>query len=228
MDTLKILLAATVALLLGALAVSYKDGSTSKTAVKEELAAMEQKLERLRLEQDGLARERELQMLRDAANKAAAVAPVAPPAPLQTADMAAMQDQIAKLEAEKAAADAKTAKAERKADTYNEEAAFVGGQMLEHRDNELRRARLIKDAMPIGRVKEWVEDPQNGSFAVIEVLMAENVQEETVLCVRRNTGILGKVKVGQISIEGAIGSPTTAFSELKPQPGDDLIMDPTE
>jgi hypothetical protein len=85
---------------------------------------------------------------------------------------------------------------------------------------------MIRDAMLIGRVKEWVEDPQLGGFATIEIVMPENVQQETILCVRRNSGILGRLKVGEISIEGAIATPMGTFPEAKPQPGDELILDP--
>jgi len=46
--------------------------------------------------------------------------------------------------------------------------------------------------------------------------------------VRRNTGILGKVKITSVSIEGAIANAVSSFPGLKPQAGDDLILDPME
>ncbi len=219
MDTLKILLGATVALLIGALAVAYKDGPAEKSASKDEVAELKQQIQQLQIEQDRLETERQRRILEEANAKAAADQPAATTAPAPAAELAAMQEQIAKLEAEKA-------KAEKNAETANNEAAFVGGHVLEQRDNEGRRARMIKDALLIGRVKEWVEDAQFGGFATIEILMPENVQQETILCVRRNTGILGKLKVGEMSIEGAIATPVGAFPEASPQPGDELILDP--
>jgi hypothetical protein len=217
MDTLKILLGATVALLIGALAVAYKDGPAEKGASKDELAEIKLEIEKLRMEQDALVEQRRLQALKDATAQAAAQpAPAPAPAP---AELAALQEQIAKLEAEKA-------KAERNADTANNEAAYVAGHVLEQRDNEGRRARMIRDAMLIGRIKEWVDDPQLGGFATVEILMPDMVQPETILCVRRNSGILGRLKVGEMSIEGAIATPQGSFPEAKPQPGDELILDP--
>jgi polyhydroxyalkanoate synthesis regulator phasin len=217
MDTLKILLGATVALLIGALAVAFKGGPAEKGASKDEVAELKAQIQQLQVEQDRLETERQKRILEEATAKAAAEQPA--PAPAPAADLAAMQEQIAKLEAEKA-------KAERNADTANNEAAYVAGHVLEARDNEGRRARMIRDAMLIGRVKEWVEDPQLGGFATIEIVMPENVQQETILCVRRNSGILGRLKVGEISIEGAIATPMGTFPEAKPQPGDELILDP--
>jgi len=167
MDTLKILLAATVALLIGALAVAYKDGGPEKDTSKSEIAELKLEFEKLRMERDTLEQQRKLQALQDAAAKSAAAAPAPAPAP-SAAENAALQEQIAKLEADKA-------KAERNAETANNEAAFVGGQVLEHRDGEMRRARMIKDALPMARIKEWVDDPQAGSFGVIEVLQEASV-----------------------------------------------------
>ena len=218
MDTLKILLGATVALLIGALAVAYKDGPAEKGASKDEVAELKAQIQQLQIEQDRLETERQKRILEEATAKAAAAQPALAPAPA-AAEVEALKEQLAKLEAEKS-------KAERNAETANNEAAYVAGHVLEARDNEGRRARMIRDAMLIGRVKEWVDDQELGGFATIEILMPDNVQPETILCVRRNSGILGRLKVGEISIEGAIATPMGSFPEAKPQPGDELILDP--
>ena len=47
----------------------------------------------------------------------------------------------------------------------------------------------------------------------------------TVLAIRRNGGILGKLRVSEVTMEGALANPVTAFGEVKPQPGDELILD---
>jgi hypothetical protein len=114
----------------------------------------------------------------------------------------------------------------RDAETADREAAFVGGKMLEGRDQEARRARMIRDSLVIARIQEWVEDPQFGGFATIEIIMPDNVQPGSVLCVRRNTGILGRLRVGEMSIEGAIANPVGTFPEARPQAGDELILEP--
>lgn len=216
MDTLKILLGATVALLLGALAVSYKNiNAPAKPAAQNEQKELLRQIEELRLEQDRLQIEKQRMEIQQAAAQAPPVpAPVAEPA-----EIAAMQAQIAELEKEKE-------KALRDAETADREAAFVGGKMLEGRDQEARRARMIRDSLVIARIQEWVEDPQLGGFATIEVIMPDNVQSGSVLCVRRNTGILGRLQVGEMSIEGAIANPIGSFPEARPQAGDELILEP--
>lgn len=218
MDTLKILLGATVALLLGALAVSYNNQSApAKPAAKntDTESKLLREIEELRLAQDRFELEKQRMMIQEAAAQAPPVAaPVAEPS-----EIAAMKEQIAALEKEKE-------KALRDAETADREAAFVGGKMLEGRDQEARRARMIRDSLVIARIQEWVEDPQLGGFATIEVIMPDNVQPGTILCVRRNTGILGKLRVGDMSIEGAIANPVSNFPEARPQAGDELILEP--
>lgn len=216
MDTLKILLGATVALLLGALAVSYKNlNAPAKPAARNEQWEILRQIEELRLEQDRLQIEKQRMEIQQAAAQAPPVpAPVAEPA-----EIAAMQAQIADLEKEKE-------KALRDAETADREAAFVGGKMLEGRDQEARRARMIRDSLVIARIQEWIEDPQFGGFATIEIIMPDNVQPGSVLCVRRNTGILGRLRVGEMSIEGAIANPVGTFPEARPQAGDELILEP--
>ena len=220
MDTLKILLGATVALLLGALGVSlYNQKSHASESDSLEKAEVMRKIKELELEQDRLQIERQRLALQQAAVQAAPpVAAVATPPP--AAEVAAMQDQIAQLQAEKE-------KAERDAETADREAAFVGGKVLENRDKEARRARLISQALVIAKVKEWVENPEVGGFATLDIVMPENVQPGTILCLRRNTGILGRLRVDDVSIEGAIANPVSAFTETRPQVGDELILDPT-
>jgi hypothetical protein len=218
MDTLKILLGATVALLLGALAVSYNNQSAAPakpSASASDQTEILRQIEELRLEQDRLQIEKQRMEIQQAAAQAPPVAaPVAEPS-----EIAAMQAQIAELEKDKE-------KALRDAETADREAAFVGGKMLEGRDQEARRARMIRDSLVIARIKEWIEDPQYGGFATIDVIMPDNVQPGSILCIRRNTGILGRLRVGEMNIDGAIANPLGSFPEAQPQAGDELILEP--
>ncbi|MCW1923322.1 hypothetical protein OKA05_12225 [Luteolibacter arcticus] len=219
MDTLKILLGATVALLLGALGVSlYNQKAPSQSADSLEKAEIMRKIEELRLEQDRLQIEKQRLALQQAAALEPAVAPPAAQPP-PAAEVESMKEQIALLQAEKE-------KAEREAETFEKEAVLIGGRQIESRDKEARRARLISQALLIARVKEWVENPEIGGFATIEIVMQENVQPGTILCLRRNTGILGRLRVDDVSIEGAIANPITPFTETRPQVGDELILEP--
>lgn len=220
MDTLKILLGATVALLLGALAVSYKNlGTAPEAAAKGEQAEILRQIEELRLEQDRIQMEKQRMLLQQAAVPTPSPAENAAAIAAAAAEREAMQREIDELEKEKE-------KAERDAEVADREAAFVGGKMLEGRDHEARRARMIRDSLVIGRIKEWVEDPQLGGFATVDVIMPDNVQTGTVLCIRRNTGILGRLRIGELSIEGAIANPVGTFPEARPQAGDELILEP--
>ncbi len=216
MDTIKLLLGATVALLLGALAVSWQGMQSGiKNSSSDELARLEKQVKELRAEQDKLTLEREMLTLK--------TSPANSPPPT-AADIEAVKSQIeantaavAQLEMEKTQRDAKLA---------DSEELLLDQRKLESRDHELRRARLISDALLIGRVSEFVEDPQYGGFVTFEVLMPEQVQSGTILAIRRKTGILGQLKVTEIASDGAIASPLPGFNNMKPEPGDELILPP--
>ena len=218
MDTMKLLLGATVALLLGALAMSWqgmRDGV--KNAPADELARLRIQVNELRVEQDKLQYEKQLQQLK-------ASEPVIPPAGGTNAEieemkakLAANEAALAQIEADKAARDAKVAQ---------DEEGLLSQRDLEKGDNELRRARMIAEALLIGRVSEYVEDAQYGGFITFSILMPEQVQPGTILAIRRKTGILGQLKVSEITAEGGIASPLPGFGRIQPQAGDELILPP--
>ena len=97
---------------------------------------------------------------------------------------------------------------------------------LERGDSELRRARMISDALLIGKIKEYVEDPQYGGFVTFDVLMPDQVQAGTILAIRRKTGILGQLKVSDVTVDGAIANPLPGFGAVVPAIGDELILPP--
>ena len=108
----------------------------------------------------------------------------------------------------------------------NAEDAFIEGRAVESKDNELRRARLISQSLLIGKVKEYAEDPQLGGFAIIEVLMPEQVQTGVTIAIRRKTGIHGLLKISDVTPEGAIANPLPGFGPVKPEIGDEIILPP--
>jgi len=218
MDTMKLLLGATVALLLGALAVSWQGMTTGvKNTSPDELARLQKQVDELRAEQDKLALERQLQTLRNSPTSIATPSSNAAEIEAMKAQMQAGKRAIQQLEDEKAKRDAKLA---------DSEELELDKRKLESSDNELRRARMISEALLMGRVKEYVEDAQYGGFITFDVLMPEQVQTGTVLAIRRKTGILGQLKVSDISAEGAIANPLPGFGPIKPQVGDELILPP--
>lgn len=212
-----ILLGATFALLLAAVVLSFsgmKEGV--RNAPQDEIARLQTQLDQLRLEQDRLALEKQLQQVRSN--------PV--PETAGPSEMERMKAELAAKEAEMARLAEEKADAEKKADTYRDEAGLIGQRELEKGDNELRRARLIRDALLIGRVSSFIANPEVGNFITIDVVMPEQVQSGTILAIRRNTGILGRVKVSDVTAEGAIASPMPGFGPVEPQVGDELIIPP--
>ncbi len=212
-----ILLGATFALLLAAVVLSFqgmRDGV--RNAPKDELERLRAQVEQLRIEQERLAIQKELREVQE--NPAPQIS--------NPSDVERMKEELARKEAEIAALAEEKQDAEKKADTYRDEAGFIGQRELEKGDNELRRARMIRDALLIGKISSYVANPEVGNFVTIEVVMPEQVQPGAILAIRRNTGILGRVKVTEVPGEGALASPMPGFGQVEPQAGDELIIPP--
>ena len=215
MDTMKLLLGATIALLLGALAVSWQGMKSGvRNSPAEEIARLEKQVKELRAEQDNLRMQRDIQNLRSTAAD--------PTAPATSADVEALKLQLAqnKQALEDAVKEARNKK------VADEEELLGDQRNLEGKDPEFKRARMISQALLIGKVKEYVEDAALGGFVTFEVLMPEQVQTGTVLAIRRKTGILGQLKVSDVTVEGAIANPLPGFGPVKPAVGDELILPP--
>ncbi len=222
MDTIKLLLGATVALLLGALAVSWQGMNTGvKNSSPDEVARLKKQIAELQQQQDTLDLQRKLQEIQ--ALKTAA-------APIPTPSANAVEIEAVKAQLEKnqeALAKIEEEKAKSEQQLSRDEEGLLDQKNLENGDKELRRARMIADALLIGRVKEYVEDVQYGGFITFEVLMPEQVQVGTILGIRRNkTGLLGQLKVSDVTTEGAIANPLPGFGKVQPEVGDELILPP--
>ncbi|MES2439595.1 MAG: hypothetical protein V4584_11035 [Verrucomicrobiota bacterium] len=217
---MKLLLGATVALLLGALAVSWQGMNTGvKNAPSDEIARLEKQVKELRAEQDKLQLERQMQQLHSDPVPMSVSTPAVNAAEIEAmkVQMAAGKEAIQRLEEEKADRNKKVA---------DEEELLIDKRGLESTDSELRRARMISEALLIGRVTEYVEDPAMGGFVTFQVIMPEQVQTGTIIAIRRKTGILGQLKVSDVTAEGAIANPLPGFGPVKPQEGDELILPP--
>ena len=214
---MKLLLGATVALLLGALAVSWQGMRRGvQNAPDEDIARLKKQIAELRTEQDKLQLEKQLLQLKTSTPPAST--PNAAEIEAMKAQLAANQAALAQIEAEKAAArDAKVAQ---------DEEGLLSQRDLEKGDSELRRARMIAEALLMGRVREYVEDAEYGGFVTFDVLMPEQVQPGTILAIRRKTGILGQLSVSEVSADGGIANPLPGFGPVQPQVGDELILPP--
>ena len=218
MDTMKLLLGATIALLLGALAVSWQGMKTGvRNAPQDEISRLEKQVKELRAEQDKLQLEKQMQLLRSSANNTPSFA---------TAELEAMKLQVEK--SKQALDELEQAKQRTKRDkkVAQDEEGETAVRGLESKDSELRRARMISQSLLIGRVQEYVESPQGGDFVTFEVLLPEQVQVGGIVAIRRKTGILGQLKVSQVEADGAIANPLPGFGPVKPQVGDELILPP--
>jgi hypothetical protein len=217
MNTMSILLGATFALLLAAVVLSFQNMNHGvKNAPPEELARLQRQVEQISIELERVKLEKQMQDFR---NMQSGLTPSGSEVDRMKADLAAKEAEIAALAEQKL-------DAEKKASTYKDEAGFIGQRELEKGDNEMRRARLIRDALLIGRITEYVDNSEVGGFAAIDIVMPEHVKAGDVLAIRRNTGILGRVKITDVSADGAIGNPMPGFGPVVPEPGDELIMPP--
>ena len=216
---MKLLLGATVALLLGALAVSWQGMRRGvENASPDEIARLKKQVTELRQEQDKLQLERQLQQLKSSAPTTAM--------PESNAELEAMKREVennkaklAAIEAEKAAAE----KAARDAKLSQDEEGLLSQRDLEKGDSELRRARLIGEALLIARVREYVAE---SGFITFDILMPEQVQNGTVLALRRKTGILGQFTVSDVTPEGGVADQLPGIGRIDPKPGDELILPP--
>lgn len=218
MDTMKLLLGATIALLLGALAVSWQGMKTGvRNAPQDEIARLEKQVKELRAEQDKLQLEKQLQQLRSNAGNSSAVP--------TNAEVDAMKLQVERNQQVLQEIELKE-RAKRDKMVAQDEEGLGAQRDVEKKDVELRRARMIAQSLLIGRIREYVESPQGGDFVTFDVLLPEQVQVGGIVAIRRKTGILGQLKVSDVTVEGAIANPLPGFGPVKPQVGDELILPP--
>lgn len=218
MDTMKYLLGATIALLLGALVLSWqsmKDGV--RNAPQQEIDRLKQQIAELQREQDQIILQKKLQEVQ---TSQPAITPAANAAEIEAikAELEASKQALAKLETDQT-------KAERDKTVAEGEELLLEQRKLESKDGELRRARMISDALLMGKVREYVKN-EEVEFVVFDVLMPEQVQVGTILAVRRNTGILTQLEVSEITAEGAIANILPGYGAERPQAGDELIIPP--
>ena len=208
MDTIKIMLGMLVALLVGALAMSWKGFRQEvRDTPKKELAEVQRQIAEIEQQRKLLQEEKDRMMLGSPlAQKAPAPgeAPAIPEvAPQNAPETGAVFEE----------------------DTPSQEATPETPEQPTMPNAE-DRAKAIAAAPVVGKITEWVEDPSLGAFATLEVIDAAAVKADAVLSVRRGTGLLGKLKVSEVSPEGALANPTAVFGEVKPKVGDELIVEP--
>lgn len=218
MDTMKLLLGTIIALLLAALVMSW-NGMRDKVAATpdDDVAKLREQVAALRAEQERQALER--QYVRNGS------LPVAPPADT-AADLDAMKKQVEESQAKLAAIEAEKAAKEKESKLSDEEQLLLDQRDMEKKNALMREARLVSQALLVAKITEFVEDAQTGNFATIQILMPEQVQVDTILAIRRKTGILGQLKVTAVEGSEAVASPLPGFGPIQPIAGDELILPP--
>ena len=219
MDTIKMLLAATTALLLGALAWNWQQQNTAaKDAPKAELERVKRQLAEIAREEQNLAAEKRL---RDLGMTASPDVSKASPSEVEEkeAQLRAIEEQNKRLQEE-------LALKEKEKNLAEKEGGLIAQRDLEKSDKELRRARQITEALLMAKVIEYVADPTTGSFVTMQLLMPENVSVDTILSVRRKDGIAGNVKIREIVGGEAIADVLPGFGPFAPEAGDELILAP--
>lgn len=202
MDVLKVLLYMVVAALVAALGVSWKDYKKARAEEpKEKVTEMNLQIREILEGQARMKADRD-RITGRAVPPAEEEAPEVGPAPTLSAEEIAALDAASTL-----------------SDPQPDE---DGGEV----SSAEQRAEAITKAPVVAKIIEWVDDPQLGVVCVLEATDAAIVKPGAILAIRRNGGILGQVKVGEITPEGALANPTTKFGEMKPAKGDELIVKP--
>lgn len=218
MDTIKLLLAATCAILLGALAWNVKKtNDQAKNPSATELTKIQRQLDDIKREEQILITEKKLREMGFAS------APVEKP---QDNKMAEMEAKLAAIEAQNKELETQRQDAEKKAAVSEEEAGMIATLDVESRDKQMRRSRQINQALLMASVKEIVNDPKFGTFVTINILMPENVTADSILSIRRNGVTVGQVKVRVIEGSEGVADIMPSATPFTPQVGDELIVDP--
>ena len=220
MDTIKFLLGATCALLLVAVVASWQNMSKGvRNAPADELERFRKQQAELRAELDNLKLEK-LRM------EIMANAPANPAPSPSAAELELLRLQMEKDRAAQQQAQQEPALDDKQLAMHEEN--LIEQRKIESNDSELRRARLIAEALLIGRITEYVEDAEFGGFITFQVLAPPTVSlgPGTVIAIRRKTGILNQYQVSEITPEGGIANPLPGFGDAKPAIGDELILPP--
>ena len=218
MDTTKLLLGTTIALLLAAVVMSWNGMQQGvRNTPSDEYERLRKQIDALRDDQNRAALEKQLQQ--------SAAIPAAPPA-VTDAEREALKQQAKEAKEQLQAMQEAKEKAERDAKVSDSENLLLSRIDIEKKNILARETRLITQALLVGKVKDYVEDAQTGSFVTMEVIMPDQVQQNSVLAIRRNTGILGQLKITSIEGGEAVASPLPGFGTIAPVPGDELILPP--
>ncbi|GAA5497085.1 hypothetical protein SAMN02745181_3716 [Rubritalea squalenifaciens DSM 18772] len=227
MNTMKILIGATFALLLAGLITSYQ---TMKNNEKSDPRAAEiEKLEKRLAELEAAKNSNAPLGSNNFSNNqygSGGFQPQAVPNPLeQQAATQAAQLQIEKLKQEIAELKNDNEDSVKKADLAEREAQALLENEMDRRQPEMARANRIKQALLMARVEKWYEEEK---LVTILIERPEDVQSGLILAIRRNSGIIGRLQVGTVENNKAVADPIPGsfLGGVDIREGDELIVPP--
>lgn len=214
MNITQVLLGATAAMLLAALAFSV---STMRSGEIED----SRKHRAVELMQENASYEAELKRLRSGQAISSPAVRIDMPGSMSS-------EKLKELEIKNELLREQVLRSEKKVKQAEEETLAMNGREAEQYDKAARRARLIGQAMVMAQVKEVAE--QDSIFLiVIDVKMPQSVRLNTELAIRRGTGIIGRVTVSSIDEGAVFADPlpgTFPGGSIDVQVGDELIIPP--
>jgi hypothetical protein len=210
MNTVRILICATFALLIAALVHSY----STKGGGEKSLSDLKLELEKVRLEntiRDERAAGNSQQNPETPSINPVLTAPVSPPVdfvnPLtpvnpevfsQPGSTDAALAENAKLKAENAKLKKKQALQESENNMLQVEAGVIQNELQIRNKPEEERAAMIAQALVMARVSDY--DPESG-IIVLDLKLPQNLVTGQILGIRRGSagGIIGRIKLGNIA-----------------------------
>ncbi len=215
MNITQILLGSTAAILLAALILSWGSMKNGEEADGRRHSAKDLIEENARLQA-------EITRLRTGQSIAAAIPKVEVPDEVSKAKLREIEERNEALAAQLAAE-------KKKRELAEEEATALTQRESGKLNKEDRRAKLISLAMLQAQVKE-VEKTENDYIVVLDVRRPQSVRINTELAIRRGTGIIGRLTVTNIDVEGNVFavplSGTFPGREIDVKVGDELIIPP--
>jgi len=216
MNITQILLAATAAILLALLGMSY-------TSMRHGEAADNRKARAIALIQEEACYKAELKRLRSGQPITKPVTP-----PTATVTTTPTEEKLKEMEIANKLLREQVLRSEQKAKQAEEETLAMNGAHAEKYDKEARRARLISQAMLMAQVKEVAQ--QDGIFVIVlDVKRPQSVHLDTELAIRRGTGIIGRVVVSNIDAGAVFADPVPGSfpgGSIDVKVGDELIIPP--
>lgn len=148
-----------------------------------------------------------------------------------TTQIAAKDEQIAKIEEEKKTAGASIPELKAKVDEMTQQVAAIEGEKktltdkVKQQEGEIAQLRGVngKVVLPAGLKGKVLVYEKNWNFVVLDIGRKDGAIENGELTVYRNTKLVGKVKLTAVNTRLAIANVLPQWSQLEIREGDTVI-----